>query len=56
MATILLRRAVMASMLVMYDDTSNLMREQNDDLDVGGGGDNLVAALRVIECDDESGE
>ncbi len=46
--------AVMAVMLVMYDDASNLEREQNGDLDAGGGGDNLVATSRVIECDNES--
>ncbi len=54
MATIFLQRGVMALMLVMYDDASNLEREQNGDLDAGSGGDNLVATSRVIECDDES--
>ncbi len=41
---------------MMYDDALNLEREQNDNLDASGGGDNLVAASRVIEFDDESGE
>ncbi len=54
MATVFLRCAVMALMLVMYDDASNLEREQNGNLDAGGGGDNLVATSRVIECDNES--